>query len=98
MTREQGDIKREQLTRDGYCHIEGVLSTEFLGELRRESDRLLDSAEYQPEWHYQGSDIHVDTCANAVMRRLLDWPATRAWMRAMRLDDFTPNWTIHVLS
>ena len=98
MTAEEGTRKREQLTRDGYCHIEGVLSDEFLDELRRESDRLLDSAEFQPEWRYQGSDIHVDTRENAVMRRLLDWPATRMWMRAMQLVDFTPNGTIHVLS
>ncbi|MDE2727744.1 MAG: hypothetical protein OXI19_06955, partial [Gemmatimonadota bacterium] len=94
MTRERGEEKREQLTRNGYCHVEGVLSAEFLGELRQESDRLLDAAEYQPEWRYQGSDIHVDTRENAVMRRLLDWPATGAWMRAMKLDDFTPNGTI----
>ena len=54
MTRERGVDKREQLIRDGYCHVEGVLAGDFLDILRVESDRLLDSVDHPPEWRYQG--------------------------------------------
>ena len=98
MTREQGVEKREQLIRDGYCHVEGVLAGDFLETLRVESDHLLDSADHPPEWRYQGSDLHVNSGENAVMRDLLEWPATWQVMDAMGLTDFTPSGIVIILS
>ena len=51
--------KRNQLIKDGYCVVEGILTEDFLDELRRETDRMLDSVEHPPEWKYQGSNLSV---------------------------------------
>ena len=51
--------KRNQLIQDRYCVIDNILTQEFLDELRRESDRMLDNVEHPPTWKYQGSDLHV---------------------------------------
>ena len=59
MTPEVALEKRNQLTQDGYCIVDNILTQDFLEELRRESDRMLDAVEHPPHWKYQGSDIHV---------------------------------------
>ncbi len=98
MTRVEGTRRREQLVRDGYCHVEGVLTDEFLETLRVESDRLLDSVDHPPKWQYQGSDLHVLGKDNDIMQNLLEWPATMEIMEAMGLNDFTASGTIIILS
>ncbi len=98
MTKAEGTRQREQLIRDGYCHIEGVLTGDFLDKLREESDHLLDTAEHPSKWQYQGSDLHVLGKDNAVMQQLLEWPATWDILDAMGLNDFTASGTIIILS
>ena len=51
--------KRNQLIQGGYCVIDNILTQEFLDELRRESDRMLDNVEHPPTWKYQGSGLHA---------------------------------------
>ena len=51
--------KRNQLIQDGYCVIDNILTQEFLDELRRESDRMLDNVEHPPTWEYQGSGLSL---------------------------------------
>ncbi len=98
MTKEEGARKREQLVRDGYCHIGGVLPDGFLATLREESDRLLDSAKHPPEWQYQGSDLHVSGQDNEAMGNLLEWPGARDILNDMGLTDFTPSGIVIILS
>jgi len=98
MTSEEGRKLRAQLIQDGYCHIKSVLNGDFLETLREESDRLLDSVDHPPEWQYQGSDLHVNSKENKVMRKLLDWPETQNILQSMGLVDFTPGGIVIVLS
>ncbi|MFP6642219.1 MAG: hypothetical protein VCF24_01460, partial [Candidatus Latescibacterota bacterium] len=71
VTAEQAIENREKLTEDGFCVVGQVLSHDFLDELRRETDRLLDSATSRQELltpraraansglQFQGSDLHL---------------------------------------
>lgn len=90
LTHEEALQKREQLVRDGFCVIPGVLHGEFLHELQDWSDALLASTPVDPKYKYQGSDIHVATerraakghlharqIADPMIDRLVDWPL--AW-------------------
>src|SRR5437879_6089873 len=90
--------KRQQLIDDGYCVVDGVLSTDFLDELRAETDRLLDSADHPPHWKYQGSDIHVSGRDNALIQRLVDWAPTRYALDALGLEDFRSHGGFIILS
>ena len=82
--------KREQVIRDGYCLIEGVLSMDLIDGLREGSDRLLDqfSPEEQHRVRYQGSNLSIDfqhpsfaelVTSPALLDGLakLGWPAPR---------------------
>ena len=44
MTAELAIENREKLTENGFCVVGQVLSHDFLDELRRETDRLLEAA------------------------------------------------------
>jgi ectoine hydroxylase-related dioxygenase (phytanoyl-CoA dioxygenase family) len=90
--------KRRQLTEDGYCVIENILTEDFLEELRRETDRLLDSVEHPPQWKYQGSDIQVKGSDNPLIDRLVHWGPAWDALRAMGLGDFTSHGSYIILS
>lgn len=90
--------KREQLIADGYCLIEDILTEEFLDELRRESDQMLDAVEHPPHWKYQGSNLHIMGIDKPVINRLLHWQPTRDVLTAMELGDFTPHGGVYILS
>ncbi len=98
MTKKEGTRYREQLIRDGYCHIPSVLPEHFLAVLRREADSLLDASAHPPEWQYQGSDLHVTGAENEAMGNLLDWPGSREILDAMGLTDFNPSGIVIILS
>lgn len=98
MSPEEGLAKRNQLIRDGYCVVENILTSDFLNELREESDRLLDAVEHPPEWRYQGSDVHVSGKDNPVIQKLMDWQPTWDAVRAMGLNDFTSGGGFIILS
>ncbi len=98
MTPEQALAKRRQLTVDGFCVIENILPDDLLRELRKETDRLLDSVEHPPHWKYQGSDLHINGRDNAIIDRLDRLPAARAALDDMGLTDFRSRGGFIILS
>lgn len=90
--------KREQLTRDGFCVVEGVLTAAFVQELRDETDRLLDSVDHPPSWKYQGSDLHINGRENPVIDRLVRWQPALDALREMELGDFGSRGGFIILS
>ncbi len=61
LTQPQAIEKREQLVRDGFCVIPGVLRGSLLQRLREYSDKVLDSVPVDTRYRYQGSDFHINT-------------------------------------
>jgi hypothetical protein len=98
MTPEEAKQKREQLSSDGYCTVDNILTPDFLEELRVETDRLLDAVEHPPRWKYQGSDIHVRGQDNPLIQKLVDWPLAWEALRAMGLGDFVSHGSYIILS
>jgi len=98
MTPDVASKKRNQLIKDGYCVIDNILPEEFLDELRRESDRMLDHVEHPPHWKYQGSDLHVSGRDELVIDRLIDWKPARDALEALGLGDFKSHGGFIILS
>jgi hypothetical protein len=98
MTPDLALQKRVQLITDGYCVIEDILTEDFVDELRRESDRMLDAVEHPPHWKYQGSNLHVHGNDEAVIDRLIHWKPTQDALAAMELGDFSALGGVYVLS
>ena len=98
MTPDVALEKRNQLIKDGYCVVDNVLTPDFLEELRRESDRMLDAVEHPPHWKYQGSDIHVKGTDESVIHRLIHWEPTRNAMEELGLGDFKSSGGFIILS
>lgn len=98
MTPEQALEKRRELTEAGCCVIENILPEEFLEELRRETDRLLDSIEHPAHWRYQGSDLHLSGRDHGFIDRLDRWQPAREALDAMGLNDFRSRNGFIVLS
>ena len=90
--------KRNQLTTDGYCVIEDVLTNDFLDELRQESDQMLHAVEHPAHWNYQGSDLHVKGSEASVINRLIHWQPARDALTALKLDDFSSQGSFIILS
>ena len=59
MTEDEAIAKRNQLVRDGFCVIPGVLPADLLARLKAYTDELLDRRVVDPKHRYQGSDFHV---------------------------------------
>jgi len=53
--------KREQLVRDGFCVVPGVLTGSLLERWRAYSDGVLDRTKSNPDTKYQGSDFHINS-------------------------------------
>ena len=98
MTPDEALQKRQQLIKDGYCVVDDTLTEEFLNELRRESDRMLDAVDHPPHWKYQGSDLHVRGTDEPVIDRLLHWGPTRDALNTLGLGDFTSHGGFIILS
>ncbi|MEE2708907.1 MAG: phytanoyl-CoA dioxygenase family protein [Gemmatimonadota bacterium] len=98
MTPEIALQKREQLTTDGFCVLEDILTDGFLEELRTETDRLLDSVDHPEKWKYQGSDLHVSGKENSLIEKLVNWPPAWAALREIGLGDFESHGGYIILS
>ena len=98
MTPEQAVDKRRQLLRDGFCVVGGVLTDEFLGELRDETERLMEDWVPPPDFKYQGQHVTARAEDNSTVRRLLDWAPTRRALEQMGLGDFASTGGIIVLT
>ena len=53
--------KRDQLVRDGFAIVPGILCDPLLSELRHWSQDVFERVPVDPRYRYQGSDIHVYT-------------------------------------
>ena len=98
MTPEMARERREQMLRDGYCVIPGILNPEFLRELGQESDRLNDTMEHHPDTKYQGTHIDVFYQENSIMQRLAEWKPARQALEQMGFDDFTSSKQLLILT
>ena len=98
MTPDVALEKRNQLIKDGYCVVDNILTQDFLEELRRKSDRMLDAVEHPPHWKYQGSDIHVKGDDESVIDRLIHWQPTRDALEELGLGDFKSSGGFIILS
>ena len=98
MTPENAKQKRAQLITDGFCIVDNVLTDELLNDLRRETDRMLDSIDHPPHWKFQGSDLNVNSCDEPVINRLIHWKHTRDALDALGLGDFKADETMIILS
>jgi phytanoyl-CoA hydroxylase len=61
ITQEEAFQKRDELVNDGFTVIPGVMSQEFVQELRVWSDDIFSRVPVDRKHRYQGSDIHVAT-------------------------------------
>lgn len=110
VTAEQAIENREKLTEDGFCVVGQVLSHDFLDELRRETDRLLDTTTSRQELltpraraansglQYQGSDLHLRREDGELIDRLINWQPAIDALLAMGLDDFESHGSFILLS
>jgi len=98
MTPDVALEKRNQLTKDGYCVVDDILTQDFLEELRQTSDWLLDAVEHPPHWKYQGSDLHIRGIDESAIDRLIHWQPTWDAMRDLGLGDFKSTCGFIILS
>ena len=66
--------KLDQLTREGYCVFEEILSADLLGRLRSASDKVLDANEYEKKRSNQGNIVGMHY-QNSAFLDLITWPA-----------------------
>ena len=66
--------KLDQLTREGYCVFENILSGNLLGRLRSASDKVLDANEYEKKRSNQGNIVGMHY-QNSAFLDLITWPA-----------------------
>lgn len=90
--------KREQMIRDGYCVVDGILTEEFLEELRAESERLIAAHEPPPDVKYQGQHVDVRGEDNVLIQKLLEWGPTRQALEEMGFGDFESTGGIIILT
>jgi hypothetical protein len=88
MTTETAQEIREQMLRDGFCVIPGILDQEFVQELRGETDRLNNTVEHHPDARYQGTHVGVKYEENEYMRQLSEWPPARQALGKIGFGDF----------
>ncbi len=98
MKPEAALAKREQMLHEGYCFVEGILTEDFLQELREESERLIAAHEPPPDVKYQGQHVNVRGEDNDVIQRLLGWAPTRRALEEMGFGDFESTGGIIILT
>jgi len=98
MTPQVALEKRGQLIRDGYCVIDDILSDDFLGELRDESERLIANHTPSPDFVYQGQHVTMRGEDNPIIQRLLEWEPSRRALDQMGIGDFQTQGGIIILT
>jgi ectoine hydroxylase-related dioxygenase (phytanoyl-CoA dioxygenase family) len=89
---------REQMTRDGYCVIDDILTEDFLHQLREETERLIDAHEPHPDVRYQGQHVNVRGSDNTIIQKLLDWLPSRKALEQLGFGDFVSNGGVIILT
>ena len=92
MAPETAIQKREQMTRDGYCVIDDILTEDFLHQLREETERLIEAHEPPPDLRYQGQHVNVRGTDNTIIQKLLDWKPSREALEQLGFGDFVSKW------
>lgn len=110
LTAAEARTKREQLLRDGFCVIPGVLTGALLERVRRFTDDFLDAHAVDPRHRYQGSDFHIQAertwskqldpsrYHDPMVDEILDLPAARQVCAELGLEGLSDTGTIIVLS
>jgi ectoine hydroxylase-related dioxygenase (phytanoyl-CoA dioxygenase family) len=98
MIQQEAFEKRRQMAEDGYCVIDDVLTVDFLQELRDESERLMEDYVRPEEFKYQGQHVVAQGKDNAVIQKLLEWPAARQALEQMEYSDFVSQGGIILLT
>lgn len=98
MTSQEAQEKRRQMQDNGYCVINDILTTDFLDELRHETESLMENWVRPEEFKYQGQHVVTHGKDNEVVQRLLDWKPARQALADMQYDDFTAQGSIILLT
>lgn len=108
---EEALQKREQLVKDGFCIVPGVLRGDLLARLRTYTDELLDRRTVDPKYRYQGSDFHVGAvrlqgqpravhCSefSPIVDELIDLPQAWEVCQMLGFESQTPDDMVIILS
>ena len=98
---------RQQLLRDGYCLVDGLLPVGSIERLREWSDDWLARTEHPSHWKYQGSDVKINSIRNRSKRSpdlpqdevvdfLIEHP--NAIMSGLGLGDFKAGGVFQIIS
>ena len=98
MTPKTAVQKREQMTRDGYCVIDDILTEDFLHQLREETERLIETHQPPPDVRYQGQHVNVRGTDNTIIGKLLDWKPSRQALEKLGFGDFESNGGVIILT
>ena len=98
MTLEEATVKRTELERNGYCVIDDILGDQFLQEMRDESERLMKDWVMPPDFKYQGQHVTETGANNAIIQKLLDWPAAQQALGQIGYGDFKTSGGIIILT
>ncbi|MDP6355564.1 MAG: phytanoyl-CoA dioxygenase family protein [Planctomycetota bacterium] len=114
ITQEEAIQKRDELVNDGFTVIPGVMSPEFVQELREWSDEIFSRVTVDRKYRYQGSDIHVSTpkhweemqpreetdrsFPDIMAERQLELPTQREVCEMMGLEGYTHHGGMIILS
>ena len=98
MAPETAIQKREQMTRDGYCVIDDILTEDFLHQLREETERAIEAHEPPPDLRYQGQHVNVRGTDNTIIQKLLDWKPSREALEQLGFGDFVSSGGVIILT
>lgn len=98
---------RQQLLKDGYCLVDGLLPVGSIERLREWSDDWLARTEHPSHWKYQGSDVKINSIRNRSKRSpdlpqdevvdfLIEHPS--AIMSSLGLGDFKAGGVFQIIS
>ena len=98
MTPELALETRNQMLRDGYCIVDGILTEEFLQELRDETERLIAEHVEPKEMVYQGQHVNVHGAHNPYIQKLLEWQPSRDALEQLGFGDFSASGGVIILT
>ena len=88
--------KRAQLDEDGFCIIPGILSEEFLGELRSTTQRILEALPAEHEQENRSTGSMVSVYEDPIFAKLITLPAAQEALRSLGFTSagFTSGYVI----